>query len=838
MNIFNLKKKEKKQPVNDTVVKIPEKDTFFREMSITPSTIRGAITELDSYGKLQSINSLYNRLMTEDTNLDADIDTRTEALKALAPVITTELSDAQSEYFEDVKDSLYPDLVEALIEAKLKMFVFRQVEYELIDSLWFPKQLLDYKQLDLRIVDRHLQVFADDKKMGFDELKVIKILRKKAILRSLLKFYTFKAFALTNWADFTEIFGKPMRKGTYKSGATKAEKDQLWNMLKNAGTSLAMMVSENVTVEFVDFVNKTASGNLYKSLCDFCETKSTKRILGQTAVTEQEKYGSEAKAKIANLVRGDILAGDARDLEVFISNFFTRLNHINFNDDKIKVQIETNFMDHKSELDMDIKLVQQIGLPLDLDYFYDKYNRPRPEGEIVQPPSRGGIDPANFNRSVMLSQSKYGTLRVSQGDRFFGIDRGLSNVAAVEIEKQLGLVSSATQGYKDYLKKLKSFDDYNELSYPLNIHLAFGEGLAALIHTSYMLGRNSTTNLNRHIHPRNEVFEIDWTSPNLEAVHAFRAEAFLVAGVHAEDTLSMLKDEAANALLQGKTFADWKKDVQVKGFEPDNPYYVRTNFSTATNNAYLASKWNQAQDQKDIFPYLRYICMFLENSRISHKELHGTVLPIDDPFWLTYYPPNDWNCACDVEQLTEEEALSDPMYGREPAQIDLPTEWAKNTGADNNIWSSWLADKNVLSKTYAALGLNEWSKAGKATLPEKLATVDMTKLELTDLYNNYVQDRVISDASGLPLKLAKKDSFAMSQNEMQDLFQHLSCIEETLKSPNEIWLSPADKQFTYMKKYAGGNTFVAQTGKGALNSIKYIDSAGADMYRTGTIVLN
>ena len=91
--------------------------------------------------------------------------------------------------------------------------------------------------------------------------------------------------------------------------------------------------------------------------------------------------------------------------------------------------------------------------------------------------------------------------------------------------------------------------------------------------------------------------------------------------------------------------------------------------------------------------------------------------------------------------------------------------------------------------------------------------------------------------SGLPLKLTKKDSFAMSQNEMQDLFQHLSCIEETLKSPNEIWLSPADKQFTYMKKYAGGDTFVAQTGKGALSSIKYIDSAGADMYRTGTIVL-
>lgn len=830
MSIFDLFKNKK--TVDPHVVDIPQKSTFYGERQITPGAILSAVTQVDEYGKLQAIDALYERLVNEDTNLDADIDTRTEALKAIQPEITTEITDAQQVYFDHVIRKMYPSLVEALIESKLKRYAFRQIEYELIDSLWYPKSLIDYKKLDLRIENRELVLYVDSKKHPVDELKFIKILRKKAILRSLLKYYTFKAFALTNWADFTEIFGKPMRKGTYRAGASKTEKDQLWDMLKNAGTSLAMMVSENVSVEFVDHINKTASSNLYQSLVEFCEGKSTKRILGQTVVTEQEKYGSEAKSKIANLVRKDILAGDARDAEVFISGFFTRLNNINFNEQVIEVEIPVNDdLDLSQELDMDVKLVQQIQLPLDYDYFYEKYGRPKPEKKSSLITYDKAFSTTRIKHDNSILMGRHSILSVVQ------------SAAYVEMSYALQIVEAAVKDYKSYLKKLKNYDDFDNLSYPVDILRSFGEGLQTLIKTSYIQGHSRLANNNKHILPRND-FDIDWNMTSMEALHAFRAESFIVAGVHADETLAMLKEEAQKAFSQGTTFSDFRKNIKIKGFEPDNPYYVRTNYSTAINNSYLAAQWKQAEEQKDFFPYLRYICMFLEDSRQSHKELHGTIAHIDDPFWEKYYPPNDWNCACEVEQLTEDEARSDPMWGKDPVEIDLPSEWSKNTGKDLSIWGKWLKGKEITSMSAESLGLPAWRKMHEHDNMPFIYTADMSRDELIQRMAEHLGDRIVTDHAGFPIALprAKADKFKSSKYTTKDIetrVRYLNHLDDTLSAPDEVWGVFADRKIRYLKKYDKDVMVLCEIEKGEITYFNVIVSSSAnyaEKQRFGTLM--
>lgn len=37
--------------------------------------------------------------------------------------------------------------------------------------------------------------------------------------------------------------------------------------------------------------------------------------------------------------------------------------------------------------------------------------------------------------------------------------------------------------------------------------------------------------------------------------------------------------------------------------------------------------------------------------RPEHAALDRVTLPIDDPFWQEYYPPNGWNCRCTVVQV-------------------------------------------------------------------------------------------------------------------------------------------------------------------------------------------
>lgn len=369
-----------------TVMQVKEDQSYFTDMDVTPDQIVSAITILKNEKKLKDINDIYDKLLEQDDNLGSNIDTRTEALKSKKPVIMTELPDKHKQYFQDVLDERYPELVDIIIEAKLKRFAFRQVKYIQEGGLWYPEDFISYDNLDLRIeiVDqvKTLQLYMELDKTTLDEYRFIRLLRKRSILQSLLKYYAFKKFALNNWASFTEIFGKPIRVGKYEPGAGKAEKDELWNMLQQSGTDLAMMISKNVAMDFVDFAAKSASADLYKDLCEFSDKAVTKRILGQTLSTDAQKTGSFAQAKIHNLVRKDILAGDARDTVRFINDFLTRLNSINFSDQKIKTGIDvSDELNLLEKVQIDRVLINELGLVVDDEYLYKTYKVPKP-GEI------------------------------------------------------------------------------------------------------------------------------------------------------------------------------------------------------------------------------------------------------------------------------------------------------------------------------------------------------------------------------------------------------------------------------------------------------------------------
>jgi hypothetical protein len=58
--------------------------------------------------------------------------------------------------------------------------------------------------------------------------------------------------------------------------------------------------------------------------------------------------------------------------------------------------------------------------------------------------------------------------------------------------------------------------------------------------------------------------------------------------------------------------------------------------------------------------------------RMEHKALNGKVLPWDDPFWDTHYPPWDWGCRCMVIKMTksqgEEKGIADSKALPGPSQ--------------------------------------------------------------------------------------------------------------------------------------------------------------------------
>ena len=83
-----------------------------------------------------------------------------------------------------------------------------------------------------------------------------------------------------------------------------------------------------------------------------------------------------------------------------------------------------------------------------------------------------------------------------------------------------------------------------------------------------------------------------------------------------------------------------------------SPRRLRTIWQTNLRTAYAHGRWERIQRLKREMPFLRYVAVEDDRTRPEHLAWHGVVLPIDDPWWHTHYPPNGWNCRCTVMQLS------------------------------------------------------------------------------------------------------------------------------------------------------------------------------------------
>ncbi len=81
-----------------------------------------------------------------------------------------------------------------------------------------------------------------------------------------------------------------------------------------------------------------------------------------------------------------------------------------------------------------------------------------------------------------------------------------------------------------------------------------------------------------------------------------------------------------------------------------NSNYLRAEYNFVTASAQMAAKWEEFQSDGDRYN-LQYRTQRDGRVRPEHAALDGVTLPPSDPFWLDFYPPNGWNCRCDVVQV-------------------------------------------------------------------------------------------------------------------------------------------------------------------------------------------
>lgn len=106
-----------------------------------------------------------------------------------------------------------------------------------------------------------------------------------------------------------------------------------------------------------------------------------------------------------------------------------------------------------------------------------------------------------------------------------------------------------------------------------------------------------------------------------------------------------LLDENGNR----KPFERFLNDVQTID-NTYNSHYLRAEYNFVQSSAQMAAKWEQFAEDGDRYN-LQYRTAGDSKVRPAHAALNGVTLPPSDPFWQTYYPPNGWNCRCNVVQV-------------------------------------------------------------------------------------------------------------------------------------------------------------------------------------------
>lgn len=157
-----------------------------------------------------------------------------------------------------------------------------------------------------------------------------------------------------------------------------------------------------------------------------------------------------------------------------------------------------------------------------------------------------------------------------------------------------------------------------------------------------------------------------------ETFQEANAKAFTVAKVARLDVLNDIRGAVDDAIANGTTFAQFKKDLEPtlrrKGWwgkqvvvdaqgeaevvQLGSVRRLKTIYGANLQTGYMAGRWQGMVENAEARPYWQYIAIDDGATRASHRKMHKRVFRWDDPIWQSLYPPNDWGCRCRVRALT------------------------------------------------------------------------------------------------------------------------------------------------------------------------------------------
>lgn len=302
---------------------------------LTPARLARILLDAEQ-GNLIDQFELFEDMEEKDPHIFSEMSKRRRAVMTLPwqiqpPRNPTPDEQAQADFLSDTLQDLgdFEDLIFDMTDGIGKGFASIEMAWHQVETVWLPSAFnfrpqswfhLTQTSPDIRLRDNTPEgaalnpfgwiVHKHKAKSGY--------LARSALFRVLAWPFLFKNFSVRDLAEFLEIYGLPLRLGTYPAGADAKEKAKLLQAVIAIGHDAAGIIPKGMEIDFKEAAK--GSHDPFMAMMEWCEKSQSKAILGGTLTSQADGASStNALGNVHNEVRHDLMESDAKQLQGTLS---------------------------------------------------------------------------------------------------------------------------------------------------------------------------------------------------------------------------------------------------------------------------------------------------------------------------------------------------------------------------------------------------------------------------------------------------------------------------------------------------------------------------------------
>ncbi|HBG39917.1 MAG TPA: hypothetical protein DDW85_00720 [Porphyromonadaceae bacterium] len=329
------------------------------------------------YSRRYKLYDLYADIIM-DTHLSSVIDKR--ILAVLGSNIEFRRNGKVDETIgEQIKSPWFRNFIRDVMMAKFWGFSLFQF-YK--NKNWIDYDLIPRKHVDpiRRLILRQQTDITGTSWDEYADLLFVGQPEELGLLAKAAPWVIYKRNTTADWAQFSEIFGMPIREYVYDTDDDEARQRAI-DDAENTGSLAVLIHSADSKMNLVESGNKTGSADLYERFCERCNSEISKLVLGNTLTTEASEKGTQALGTVHKKVEDRVAESDRKYV----------LDVLNYDMSDILSAFGINtaggefFFPEPKDIDLSAKagiltqLRTTFNLPMSDDYLYEQFGIEKPK---------------------------------------------------------------------------------------------------------------------------------------------------------------------------------------------------------------------------------------------------------------------------------------------------------------------------------------------------------------------------------------------------------------------------------------------------------------------------